>query len=247
MRTSISLFALALAGCACAEYQEATDRFAYAMSIKRSHPEPFRAEMEAAVVLYQASMTECRQTDLEQVRTLSMITRCLLELDRFPEAEKLVHEMGEAIDKRFGQVGFTGDRMALDLFRAQYLVFVGRRALQGIQEASTDTYAEMKLHLARPYYEEALRLYRAHQTADDPEITRYMVLRDAQAQLELARGYTMPKTPSARNNYRNGRDLLASALDKVEKHAGPPLEADFEKLRPQLVKDLDWVEGELRK
>jgi hypothetical protein len=217
------------------------------MSVKRADPARFRAEMEAAMTLYQAAMTECRHTELDRIQTLSMITRCLLELDRFPEAETIVKEMGEALDKRFGQIGFAGDRMAVDLYRAQYLVFVGRRALQGIQEASTDSYAEMKLHLARPYYEEAIRLYRAHQTVDDPEIGRFMVLKDAQAQLELARGYIMPKTPSAKNNYKSARDLLAAAHDKVQKHAGPPHQAEFDQLRPQIVKDLDWVEGELRK
>lgn len=238
---------LALAACTCVEYTEATDHFSYAMSIKRADPARFKAEMEAALVLYQAAMTECRQSDLDQVQTLSMITRCLLELDRFEDAEKIVYEMGEAIDKRFGQTGFTGDRLAIDLYRAQYLVFVGRRALQGIQEASTDSYSEMKLHLARPYYEEALRLYRAHQTTDDPEIARYMVLKDGQAQLELARGYIMPKTPSAKNNYKSARELLASTHEKIRKHSGPPLEAEFEKLRPQVAKDLDWVEEAIRK
>jgi hypothetical protein len=247
MRTSIRLAAALLIGCTCAEYNEATDRFSYAMSIKPSQPDLFRSEMESALTLYQASLTECRNSGYERIQTLSMITRCLLELDRFAEAERTILDMGEALDKRFGKIGMAGDRLANDLYRAQYLVYVGRRALLGIQEASTDTYAEMKLHLARPYYEEALRLYRANQSPVDSEIQKYVVLLDVRATLELARGYIMPKTPAAKQNYRTGRDLLAGAMEKVRAHAGPPLQAEFEQLRPELAKDLEWVEAELRR
>lgn len=247
MRTITSLLALAFAGCGCREYRDATDHFQEAMIAKASDPARFRAEMEQALADYQRSLAECNPGELERVRTFSMIARCLLELDRFSEADRVIHDMGEALDKRFGRVELSGDRLGIDFFRAEYLILVGRRALQGIQEASTDTYSEMKLHLALPYYEEALKLFRAIETTNDPEISRYAVLRDAQATLELARGYVMPKTPAARKNYERGRDLLAGALEKVKAHAGPPLQEEFDKLRPLIVKDLDWVDSELKK
>jgi tetratricopeptide (TPR) repeat protein len=247
MRALISWGLLVLAGCGCAALRDGRDHFTEAMMVKRSQPERFRAEMEQAINEYERALSECHLDELERTQTLSMITRCLMELDRFAEAERVIQDMGETIDKHFGKVDLSGDRLAIDFFMAQYWQMVGRRALQGINEASTDRYSEMKLHLALPNYEQALHLYRTYETSDDAEIGRYAVLRDCQATLELARGYTMPRTPAANQNFPKARELLAGALEKVKQHAGPPLQAEFDSLRPQLVKDLDWVDAQLKK
>jgi tetratricopeptide (TPR) repeat protein len=247
MRTISSAAVVLLAGCGCGPQRDANAHFSEAMIGKPDSSERFRDAMRAALERYQAALEECRLTAMERGRIITMIVRCHLELDQFDEGTKWIREMAEVLDKSFGEAPMTGDRIAVDLIRAQYSVFVGRRALSGLEESATDAYADMKLRLSMGHYDEALDLLRGLAAVEDPEIARFAALREAEASLELARGHFMPKTMARRKNYDRARELLTGALEKVRRHSGPPLQAELDRLRPEIVKDLEWVEGALRR
>lgn len=225
---------LLIAGCVCPQLGRGTDAYEEGLAVKPLDERRARTHFERALENLIDAVRTCRLTDEEQVRLLSMVIRCCLELDRFETGREWVEEGVKILDRRHGQGPFTGDAVGLASIRAAYHLHWARRALESAGRAQSEKLALINADLAVRHYGSAYAEWSLiEERLDDAEIRRYHGLRLAELLSEWAQVYVLYAEPDPRERARLAVAKLRQAVDYCSRNLGQGLiwEEEFRRIR----------------